>query len=190
MTKALLLPVGIAAGAGLVMGGLIGGFIGAAPVGDLEQQVCSQQASMETLETQNDTLEAGADGHAAAIKEQEELATEASANAETTIADFKETQKSAEAKLKERKAAVASAEKQLAKDQKTFDGAVADREENTIGPGLYEVGVDVKTGKYKTSGPDGNNPVGCYYAWMSSSGSDADIVDNNIVAGQSVVTLM
>lgn len=189
MTKPLLVPVGIAAGAGLLVGGLIGGFIGAAPVADLNDQGSSQQASMDTLEEQNDSLVAEAEGHEAAIKEQEDLATEAAANAETTIADFTESQESAKAKLKKRESAVASAEKQLTKDQKTFDGAVADRKENTIGPGMYEVGVDVKAGKYKTSGPNGSNPVGCYYAWKSSSGSDADIVDNNIVKGQSVVTL-
>ncbi|MDN5906214.1 MAG: hypothetical protein L0H86_11410 [Micrococcaceae bacterium] len=189
MTKARLATLGIGAGAGLVIGGLIGGFIGAAPVGDLEQQVSTQQASMETLTAQNETLEAGAEGYAAAIKEQEDLATAASVNAETTIADFKDSQKSSQAKLKDRESAVSAAEKQLAKDQKKFDGAVADREKNTVGPGLYEVGVDVKAGKYKTSGPDGTNPVGCYYAWMSSSEADADIVDNNIVSGQAVVTL-
>ncbi|MDN6301249.1 MAG: hypothetical protein L0J68_13435, partial [Micrococcaceae bacterium] len=144
---------------------------------------------METLTAQNETLEAGAEGYAAAIKEQEDLATAASVNAETTIADFKDSQKSSQAKLKDRESAVSAAEKQLAKDQKKFDGAVADREKNTVGPGLYEVGVDVKAGKYKTSGPDGTNPVGCYYAWMSSSEADADIVDNNIVSGQAVVTL-
>lgn len=187
--KSVLVPVGIAAGAGLLIGGLIGGFIGAAPIADLEQQVSSQQASLETLQGQNDTLSSDAEGHAAAIKEQEDLAAEAAANADTTIADFKDSQKSAQAKVKDRESAVAAAEKQLAKDQKTFDGAVADREKNTIGPGLYEVGVDVKAGKYKTSGPDGTNPVGCYYAWMSSSESDADIVDNNITSGQAVVTL-
>lgn len=189
MSGAALVPVGIAAVAGLLLGGLTGGIIGSSPIAGLEQQVSDQKASIGTLTEQNAGLVADANGHAAAIQEQQKLASEAQANAETTIAGFKETHKATEAKLKERETAVASAEKQLAKDQKKFDGAVADREANMIGPGLYEVGVDVKAGKYKTTGPDGTNSVGCYYAWMSSSESDADIVDNNIVKGQAVVTL-
>ncbi|WP_372698254.1 hypothetical protein [Arthrobacter sp. JSM 101049] len=189
MKRALYVPVGIAAGAGLLIGGLVGGLIGASPLSDLEQQIATQQASISTLSEQNSALLSDAEGHAAAIQEQQELAAEAKTNAETTIAEYKDAQKATEGKLKERETAVAAAEKQLAQDQKEFDGAVADREANTIGPGLYEVGVDVKAGKYKTSGPDGANPVGCYYAWLSSSESDADILDNNIVNGQAVVTL-
>ncbi|WP_417233270.1 hypothetical protein [Arthrobacter sp.] len=188
MNKALVLPVGIGA-AGLVLGGLMGGLIGASPVAGLEQQVSQQAASISTLSEKNATLVADAEGHAAAIKEQEDLAADAKSTAETTIAEFRETQQAQTTKLKERETAVASAEKQLARDQKKFDGAVADREANTISSGLYEVGVDVKAGKYKTAGPDGRNPVGCYYAWLSSSESDADILDNNIVNGQAVVTL-
>ncbi|MGJ9402411.1 hypothetical protein [Arthrobacter sp. KK5.5] len=189
MARAVLVPAGIAAAAGLLVGGTVGGSVGSAPIAGLEQQVSTLRSSLATTTTRAHALEADATGHEDAIKEQQDLASQATTDAESTIAEFKAEQKTAAEKLLEREKVVAAAEKQLKSDQKEFDGAVADREANTIGSGLYEVGVDVKAGKYKTTGPNGDNPVGCYYAWLSSSEADADIVDNNIVRGQAVVTL-
>lgn len=51
------------------------------------------------------------------------------------------------------------------------------------GNGTYEVGVDIKPGTYK-SGPDNEN---CYWARLKADG--ADIIDNDISAGQSIVTI-
>lgn len=80
-----------------------------------------------------------------------------------------------EAEMAERKAAITEAE----------DEAAA----NTFGNGVYVVGEDIEAGEYRSTGADGSNPVGCYYAFLSGTGSDADIIDNNIVDGQTRVTL-
>lgn len=65
----------------------------------------------------------------------------------------------------------------------------APAEVTTFGAGLYVVGTTPVPGTYSTTGPDGSNGAGCYYAWKSGTGSDADIVDNNIIQGSGVVTL-
>jgi hypothetical protein len=51
--------------------------------------------------------------------------------------------------------------------------------------GTYEVGVDIKPGKYKSAGGDG-----CYWARMSSLDGDLDsIITNNISDGPQTVTI-
>jgi hypothetical protein len=54
--------------------------------------------------------------------------------------------------------------------------------EPTISDGVYEVGVDIKSGKYKTSG----SPDGCYWARLRTPG---DILDNNSSNGPQVVII-
>jgi hypothetical protein len=57
----------------------------------------------------------------------------------------------------------------------------------TFGPGTWEVGVDIQSGKYKTTGPDGPN---CYYARLKTGdGSVGDILDNNNSQGPVTVTI-
>lgn len=77
--------------------------------------------------------------------------------------------------LEEREAAVTETETQV--------------EENTFSNGIHLVGDDVSAGEYVTAGANGSNPVGCYYAFKSGTGADAEIIDNNIVEGQGRVTL-
>jgi hypothetical protein len=48
--------------------------------------------------------------------------------------------------------------------------------------GVYEVGVDIEPGKYKTSGGSS-----CYWARLNANGSD--IIDNDLPGGQAVVTV-
>ncbi|WP_106539945.1 hypothetical protein [Haloactinopolyspora alba] len=79
------------------------------------------------------------------------------------------------AALDERESAISETEQQI--------------EASTIGDGVYVVGEDVAAGEYRTDGADGSNPVGCYYAFKSGTGADAEIIDNNIVDGQARVTL-
>lgn len=62
-------------------------------------------------------------------------------------------------------------------------------EASTFGDGVRVVGTTVQPGTYTTQGGDGSNSVGCYYAWKTGTGSDSDIVDNNIVNGAATVTL-
>jgi multidrug efflux pump subunit AcrA (membrane-fusion protein) len=60
----------------------------------------------------------------------------------------------------------------------------------SFGNGVYEVGADVEAGRYRTQGPSGANPVGCYYARLREpTGGIGNIIDNNIVNGPAVVDL-
>ena len=54
------------------------------------------------------------------------------------------------------------------------------------GDGTYEVGVDVKPGKFVSSKPDSGN---CYWARLSGSDGLDSIIDNGNSSGQVVVTI-
>jgi hypothetical protein len=60
---------------------------------------------------------------------------------------------------------------------------VAKKAPKTYGEGTYEVGVDIKAGKYKTSG--GTN---CYFARLSSL-DGGDIIDNNLSDGPMIASI-
>lgn len=60
--------------------------------------------------------------------------------------------------------------------------------EGVFGDGTYEVGTDIPAGKYKTTGEGGNGV--CYYARLKTGdGSYGDIIDNDILNGQGVITV-
>jgi len=64
--------------------------------------------------------------------------------------------------------------------------AAAEAERNTIpGNGIYAIGPEKAPGRYRTEGPSGANPVGCYYALLRAPTSNSldNIIDNNIVNG-------
>ena len=84
---------------------------------------------------------------------------------------------------------VGKKEADLAAREKAFEERQTKVAQSQITDGLHVVGKDVQPGVYSTTGGSGRNPVGCYYAWMSGTGSDAEIVDNNIVKGPATVTL-
>lgn len=52
--------------------------------------------------------------------------------------------------------------------------------------GLFEVGVDVLPGTYRTEGPDGTNPTGCYWNHLAPNG---DVEDNRMLEGPGAVTV-
>lgn len=54
------------------------------------------------------------------------------------------------------------------------------------GDGTFEVGVDIEPGTYVSEAPSSGS---CYWARLSSSTGSSNIIDNNISAGQSIVTL-
>lgn len=57
----------------------------------------------------------------------------------------------------------------------------------TIGEGTYEVGDDIKAGKYRTVGADGSN---CYWARLKNTDGDLDsIIANGNVHGPTTVTI-
>jgi hypothetical protein len=105
-------------------------------------------------------------------------------------ADELEALEQREAELNEREAALDDREAGL--DDR--EAAVETTEEQVVastipGDGVYVVGEDIDAGEYRTAGPSGDNPVGCYYAFLSGTGADAEIIDNNILGGQGRVSL-
>jgi hypothetical protein len=57
----------------------------------------------------------------------------------------------------------------------------------TFGDGVWEVGVDIAAGKYKTAGTDS---YGCYYARLQhNDGSISDIISNGFGQGPVTVTV-
>ena len=61
-----------------------------------------------------------------------------------------------------------------------------------IGPGVWVVGEDVKPGTYRAEGqPDEDGDASCYWALLSATGGDDNIIDNQRVdgEGQSIVEI-
>jgi len=62
----------------------------------------------------------------------------------------------------------------------------------SFGPGTYEVGTgdgEIPPGKYKSTGPDGSNPAGCYYGRLrNNDGSVTDILSNDVSQGPTLFT--
>lgn len=52
--------------------------------------------------------------------------------------------------------------------------------------GVYVVGATFPAGVYST---EGSKSGMCYYSWLTSTASDADIIDNNVIDGAVTVTL-
>lgn len=52
--------------------------------------------------------------------------------------------------------------------------------------GLFEVGVDVQPGTYRTDGPDGSNEGGCYWSRTDGAG---EVIDNGVVNEPGTVTV-
>lgn len=60
----------------------------------------------------------------------------------------------------------------------------------SFGAGTYAVGTDIVPGMYSSSGPDGSNFAGCYWARLKDTSGNAEaIIANNIDQGQTVVTV-
>jgi hypothetical protein len=60
----------------------------------------------------------------------------------------------------------------------------------TFGDGVWEVGVDIVPGRYKSPGPGENGFGSCYYARLKTGdGSFGDIIDNDLSQGPVTVTI-
>ncbi|WP_155896825.1 hypothetical protein [Curtobacterium sp. UNCCL17] len=68
--------------------------------------------------------------------------------------------------------------------QKTLDARQQKVEASELVDGVHIVGTDTAPGVYSLT-----DSSDCYYVWKTGTGSDADIVDNNIVSGPVTVTL-
>lgn len=105
----------------------------------------------------------------------EEEASQAKEEKQRALEDFQTRRAELETKsadLAERESKIVAAEQQQAANEMTG--------------GLHTVGTTVTAGTYTTTVTSGM----CYYAWKTGTGSDASIVDNNIVEeGPATVTL-
>jgi hypothetical protein len=75
-------------------------------------------------------------------------------------------------------------EAEIVERETAVAGAEEEQDANEITGGVVVVGEDVKSGRYKTAGGEL-----CYYAFLDGTGSDPDVISNNIVTGPSTVTL-
>ncbi|WP_285745062.1 hypothetical protein [Lentzea sp. NBRC 105346] len=80
---------------------------------------------------------------------------------------------------------------QTATASKPAEAPVVAGTRTEFGAGTYEVGTDIKAGKYKTSGPDGSGWVrSCYWARnKDSSGSFDAIIANDNIEGPGTLTV-
>lgn len=70
-------------------------------------------------------------------------------------------------------------------EREATESATAPSASGTFSDGVHVVGAGgVAPGSYATISADR-----CYYAWLSSTGADADIIDNNLICGDVTVTL-
>lgn len=88
----------------------------------------------------------------------------------------------AEAAVKERERKVAARERAVLKREKAVGIVERQIARNTVSDGIYEVGVDIKAGTYKTKG--GGT---CY--WETRNTADGDLTNNSLTAGPSIVTV-
>lgn len=92
--------------------------------------------------------------------------------------------KKAEADLKEQKTAADKRDADLTAREKKVGIIETEISNNTVaGDGTYEVGTDMKPGRYKTDGA-----TGCYYAVLNSTDS-SDIADNGNPDGMAYATV-
>lgn len=123
------------------------------------------EATQGRLEDANSLLERYRDNERASIDEQNAAAAE---------------QKKAQDKQDELQEKIDAVDEQ----QKTLDARQQKVEASEMVDGVHLVGTDTAPGIYSLT-----DSSDCYYVWKTGTGSDADIVDNNIVSGPATVTL-
>ncbi|MCJ1705643.1 MULTISPECIES: hypothetical protein [unclassified Rathayibacter] len=117
-------------------------------------------------------------------------ARDEAADAQADAVTASERATAAEAESDARTKTLDEREVALAARESKVSGAEQTAAANSFGNGTRVIGQGIAAGTYTTTGPTGANPVGCYYAWKSGTGSDAEIVNNNIVQGPATVTLV
>lgn len=171
----------LASVAGALVVGVSVGIIAGSPElpADESPTVQARMAQLDDREDILDTRQADV-----GVRQQEADAREADLEERATELDDRQDS------LAQRKKDLDVRARELDDREKAVKATETELANNSIpGDGVYVVGKDVKAGVYKTTGPSGGNPVGCYYAFKNGTGADADILDNNIVKGQSSVTL-
>jgi hypothetical protein len=162
--KAAAIGVGCALAVGLIIGGVVGFLARPAVATTSEYQALRSDMNDKLVEAgkQNDVL-----------------------NTRLGVAVDKASAADAKrAELDTRDAALKKAEERLKADQAALDARTKQVQDSQFSDGVHLVGTNVAPGVYSIS--NGSN---CYYAWKSGTGSDAGIIDNNIVSGPATVTL-
>lgn len=135
-------------------------------------------------------VRAAADQQAAQREEEVRVQADALDAREGEIDEREQALDEREDALDKRKASLDKRDAGLKKREKSIKSQEREVAANTVpGDGVFVVGEDIKPGTYKTSGPSADGIGSCYYAFKNGTGSDADIVDNNIVEGQATVSL-
>lgn len=93
-----------------------------------------------------------------------------------------------EASIKDSESRIKREDKNLRKREKAVGIVEKDIESNTISNGVYEVGVDMKPGRYKTAGPsDGDVPFCSYRVSSDEAGENIITIEN--VQGPGIVSV-
>lgn len=137
-------------------------------VGDLEDQLEETREAVTAAEQQAE----GAD--ARALEEARQAVREENRKKDSQLDERSMN-------LDRRKSRLDQREQELDERAAALDDAEAELERNTFGNGVWEIGVDVEPGKYKS---DGGDP--CYWAKLDY---DNEIIDNEIGEGPKVVVL-
>ncbi len=152
----------IAAGVGVLVGLFAAGVPGLLTVSEANSATQAAESERDTIASQiKNTRDT-----LATTQEQRDRAVSDLADVKALVGDLEAREKA----VAEREAAVKATEETIAA--------------NSFSGGLHVVGQTVAPGVYRTDGV-----TNCYYAWKSGTGSDADIIDNNIVSGSATVTL-
>jgi gas vesicle protein len=144
----------------------VGAIVGAGVVSAIAPEATTTSEYVELKARMDRT----ADSTSAKITDQSKQIRELQEGAEAVKAQ-EIAAKEKEAELDARDAALDTAE-QVVADSKFSDG-------------IHLVGTNVTAGSYSLA-----DSSDCYYAWKTSTGADAEIIDNNIVNGPATVTLV
>jgi hypothetical protein len=86
--------------------------------------------------------------------------------------------------VEKQQAAADARDAELASRESAVGAAEAAKKASQFSDGVHIVGTTVSAGVYSISSSNS-----CYYVWRTGTGSDSDIVENNIVSGPATVTL-
>lgn len=150
----------------LLLGGIFGAASQSGTITDLESQVATAEKQISNYQSKEDSVEK---------RELELKSDEAKLN-------IRETELKNQYDLK---FAELEAEEKLLKEwEDEIRETIKSIEAKQFSNGIFVVGVDIKAGKYRTKAPSG-----CYYAWMSSTSSNARIINNQFSANPATFTV-
>jgi len=162
---------------------LLGIALGAASAGAAPEESPEYKSLAADLDEAEAAVASSADELTAAQDELRDVAGDLPAR-EDAVEKAEAALEKREEELSESEAAVQAASKAVRKREKAVGLVEKQIANNTIpGDGIFEVGVDMKPGLYKTSGT-----ADCYYA-VNADANGNNIKSNNIVSGPATVSV-